>query len=303
MAENIGLLYPIYLDISMMVSFVATIEGGYSLENVWKQSKDLSGDLSSEVEGEAGLPDILSTFVKASLKGSGSVEGKLARSEESQIVLRHTEASLFMRLRHELRRQGRIVSLDECEQEQWDLIQPSRPSDLVEISGEVHRSPINEMTQIIKRIMPFILQSLPQKEGIIDIDKLTSEQKKSLEMIPIVQALCADLESSPITDMLLKHEGKWKKSAVLDLSTKVLPLEEQELLRCGRVVVLGKATRVLTRNENINLYRRSILGYATQDLLIQMSSGFNGLQEMNAQLEPLKVEYPAIEIIPMAIYV
>jgi len=47
MAENIGLLYPIYLDISMMVSFVATIEGGYSLENVWKQSKDLSGDLSS----------------------------------------------------------------------------------------------------------------------------------------------------------------------------------------------------------------------------------------------------------------
>jgi len=161
MAENIGLLYPIYLDISMMVSFVATIEGGYSLENVWKQSKDLSGDLSSEVEGEAGLPDILSTFVKASLKGSGSVEGKLARSEESQIVLRHTEAS-----------------------------------------------------------------------------------------------------------MLLKHEGKWKKSAVLDLSTKVLPLEEQELLRCGRVVVLGKATRVLTRNENINLYRRSILGYATQDLLI-----------------------------------
>ena len=38
MSEIIELLYPIYLDIPMMISFVATMDGGYSLEKVWKRS-------------------------------------------------------------------------------------------------------------------------------------------------------------------------------------------------------------------------------------------------------------------------
>jgi hypothetical protein len=126
---------------------------------------------------------------------------------------------------------------------------------------------------------------------------------KSLAVIPLVQAICADRESSPISDVLLKYGGKWKKNAVLDLSTKVMPLEDQECLLCGRMVVLGKATRVLTPKENINLYRRSILGYATQDILTQIASGFTELQGLSAHLEPPTVEYPAVEIIPMAIYV
>ena len=39
MSEIVELLYPIYLDIPMMISFVATMDGGYSLEKVWKQPK------------------------------------------------------------------------------------------------------------------------------------------------------------------------------------------------------------------------------------------------------------------------
>ena len=38
MSEIIELLCPIYLDIPMMISFVATMDGGYSLEKVWKQT-------------------------------------------------------------------------------------------------------------------------------------------------------------------------------------------------------------------------------------------------------------------------
>ncbi len=55
MAENVGLLYPIYLDIPMMVSFVATIEGGYALENVRKLSHDISGDASAQLGGASSL--------------------------------------------------------------------------------------------------------------------------------------------------------------------------------------------------------------------------------------------------------
>jgi len=301
MSEIVELLYPIYLDIPMMISFVATMDGGYSLEKVWKQTNDTSGEMSGAIEGEAGLPIIVSNLVKASLKASGNVDGKLARSEESQIVFKHTEASLFMRLRHELRRQGRVISLDECDQEQWDLISPSS---LVEISGEIRRSPINEIAQLSKRFMPIMLQSFPiNKDGNIDIANLSPERLDLLQNMSIVQAIVADLESSPLSDVLLKHEAEWKKTAVLNLSTKVLPFTDQELLHCGSVTVIGKATHILAKEENINLYRRSVLGIAAQSTSTQWAQSFNSMPDVDIKLESSIVEYPAVEIIPMAIYI
>lgn len=266
MSESVELLYPIYLDIPMMVSFVATMDGGYSLEKTWKLIHDSSGEMSGTVEGDASLPNIVSNLVKASLKASGNIDGKLARSEESQIVFKHTEASLFMRLRHELRQKGRIIALDECDQEHWNRVMPSS---LVEISGEIRRSPINEIVQLSKRFIPVMVQTLPiNKDGNVDIPNLSSEQLNLLQSMSIMQAIIADLEASPLSDVLLKHLGKWQKTAVLDLSTKVLPLADQELLHCGHVRVIGKVTRILTDKETINLYRRSVLGVAAQSMVV-----------------------------------
>jgi len=285
----------------MMISFVATMDGGYALEKVWKQTHDSSGEMSGSLEGEAGLPNIISHLVKASLKASGNIDGKLASSEENQIVFKHTEASLFMRLRHELRRKGDIISLDNCDRENWSKISPSS---LAEISGEIYRSPINEIVQLSKRFIPIMIQSLPiNEDGNVDLPNLSSEQRNLLSTMSTMQAIIADLEASPLSDVLLKHIEGWRKTAVLDLSTKVLPLGEQELLHCGRVRVIGKVTRILADKETINLYRRSILGIAAQSVSTQLAQAFSLSPEIEFKLESPIVEYPAIEIIPMAIYV
>jgi hypothetical protein len=39
MSEIVELLYPIYLDIPMMISFVATMDGGYSLETETREER------------------------------------------------------------------------------------------------------------------------------------------------------------------------------------------------------------------------------------------------------------------------
>ena len=299
--EVMELLYPIYLNVPMMISFVATMDGGYSLEKVWKETKNLSGEMAGELEGEAGLPAMVSWLAHASLKASGNVDGKLGKAEESQIVFKHTEASLFMRLRHELRRQGRIISLDACGEEHWQQI---LPFSFVEISGEIHRTPINEIVQLSKRLIPIMVQSLPlTQDGNIDAPALSPEQQNSLANISIVQAVVADLESSPLSDVIIKHEGQWEKVAVLNLSTKVLPLSDQELLHCGNVRVMGKITRVLTNNDSINLYRRSVLGIAAQGLSTQWAQSFKSTPNVSIKLESPTVGYPAVEILPMAIYV
>lgn len=119
----------------------------------------------------------------------------------------------------------------------------------------------------------------------------------------IMQAVVADLESLPLSDILLKHQEGWVKTAVLDLSTKVMSLIDQELLRCGHVTVIGKVTRILAKDEKINLYRRSILGIAADDVLNELTDKASATPGINIQLEASNVEYPAVEIIPMAIYV
>lgn len=302
MSENIELLYPIYLDIPMMISFVATMDGGYSLERVWKESNNKSGEMSGSVEGDAGLPSFISSLVKANIKALGNLDGKLSNSVESQIVFKHTEASLFMRLRHELLHQKRLKMLDEYKESEWGSIPLSS---IVEISGEIHRSPINEIAHLSKRFIPFLTQSLPfNKEGNVDMGNLSPEQKELLKSITAMQGIATDLESSPLFDAILKQKGNGEKTAVLDIATKNLSLMEQEILHCGRVTIMGKVTRVLAKQgDKINLYRRSVLGIAAESLYEQITKGLNSTPNINMKLESPTVEYPAVEIVPMAIYI
>ncbi len=83
-----------------------------------------------------------------------------------------------------------------------------------------------------------------------------------------------------------------------------MPLMDQELLHCGRVTVIGKVTRVIARGEKINLYRRSMLGVINDNKLDELTSQLTALPDMQMfQIEAPMVEYPVIEVIPMAIYV
>jgi hypothetical protein len=145
------------------------------LEKVWKESNDKSGEVSGLVEGNAGLPSFISALAKANIKASGKLDGKLSNSEESQIVFKHTEASLFMRLRHELLRQKRVSLLDRYKENEWSSIPLSS---IVEISGEIHRSPVSEIVHLSKRLIPIIVQSMPlNKDGNVDVTQLTSAQE------------------------------------------------------------------------------------------------------------------------------
>lgn len=298
MSDVIKLLYPIYLDVPMIVSFVAATEGGYALENAVKRTEATTEDTKGELAGEVGLSGLLSNLVKVGVKSSANLEDQLVQSNESQIVLKHTEASLFMGLRNKLYSQHRIVSLDECEQSQWDSLQLSPFSDLVELSGYIYRSPINEIARLGERFLSF---GIGLQGTSINVATASNGDQQA-HAVAVIQSLRNDLDASPLSDVLLSHEGKWRKNAVLDLSTKILPLIEQDRLLCGRVVVLGKVTRILKQQETINLFRRSIFGYAAQKVLTEMVASFENVPGIDIKLAPYEIAYPAVEIIPMAIY-
>lgn len=296
-----GLVYPIYLDAQMMASFVAALTGGYALENNVTRTQEYTKESSKEGTGEVGISDLFANFVKADVKGSVSSDNKQSVSEQSQVNLKHTESSLFMGLRDTLYRQGIwITRLDELDEAGWSQI---RPSQIVEVSGYVYRSPANEILQLIERVMPLYLHgTFPfNQDGSVDLGRLTDEQRTGLQFYYALQKVSGDLESQPLSDMLLQH--KEGRNVVLDISTKILPLKQQESLLCGQVVVLGKATRVLAPTETINLHRRVLTGYIDPEQIAQALNTLMQQKGLNLQMPPSIIKYPAIEIIPMAIFV
>src|SRR4051794_39638601 len=138
--SSVDLRYPLYLDVPMMISFLAALEDGVSYEeNIQRRA---GGRQAVRGEASAGtrLPSFLS-LLSFDLRGSLSGESDTDELEELQLVKRHTEASLFNRLRSALHEDGGVKVLDE------EILSPGEvvPGMIVEANGVVVRNPLDEL--------------------------------------------------------------------------------------------------------------------------------------------------------------
>jgi hypothetical protein len=146
------LVYPVYLDVPMAISFLAALEGGVAFED---QSTTKTGStLAKEREGRGGarLPGV------AALLGLGfDMSGRLATqsgkeaSEEVVAVRRHTEASLFTLLRQQLLNAGAVSTVVSASD-----LERIKPGDLVESSGEALGNPLQQILDLLPQIMPYM---------------------------------------------------------------------------------------------------------------------------------------------------
>jgi hypothetical protein len=148
---EMDLLYPLYLDVPMMVSFLAALENGVTYEeNIQRRSGRHEG-AAAEVSGAIGLPSLLG-LLPFDLRGrlSGGIDTEA--SEELQLVKRHTEVSLFNKLRASLHDHGMVVTLEE----DWNSGASVATGDIVELTGTVSRNPLDELLSIVDRIRIFM---------------------------------------------------------------------------------------------------------------------------------------------------
>jgi hypothetical protein len=88
------------------------------------------------------------------------------------------------------------------------------------------------------------------------------------------------------------------------MAREFLTPQTEEYLLGGRFVATGKITRVLEEGESINLTRRTALGLASPDIARQLISGFNDESgDMSLGVEDPIIEAPALQILPLAVFV
>jgi len=110
-----------------------------------------------------------------------------------------------------------------------------------------------------------------------------------------------DLRRSPVTDLLVASTGF---SVVAALTRSYLEPQTSELLKGSDMTVLGKVTRVLTSSdERIDLLRRSILRYLSPATADKAYSALRSRRFLNLELVELVVQPPALQVLPLAIFI
>ena len=116
-----------------------------------------------------------------------------------------------------------------------------------------------------------------------------------------MEQISAELAISPVQDVLVtSFEGI---KTVLTVSAEYFTDATREFLREGEVKVMGKLTRILSNDQQINLSRRTLFGVAGDSAAQNLPTLFSGAPGITFKTAHPIVQGPAAQILPMAIFV
>ena len=299
----------------MMVSFVAAIEGGVAFGDERTERKLAATERDREAGVRFGLP-LLSSLLSLDMSGRLGQKEREEGSEEIKVVRRHTEASLFNLLRH------RLAALDQITPVDGQSVLPElTPGQLVEVTGQVVGNPLHQMFSLLRQILPYIgldeddlkkPKKNPSRSGNPAIraraqtgsDQPSEQADDGMPIDEVVRLLFVmrdDLEAAAVRDIVV--DGPEGIRAVMTMSREFFTDETTEYLRGGRFTALGKVTRVLDQADTINLTRRTALGLGGPDVARGLVQGFTEDQELFVEIGDPIIEAPAIQILPLALFV
>ena len=197
---------------------------------------------------------------------------------------------------------------------------------LVEIQGEIIGNPLKQILDLLAALGPYFglmideptPDALPPKQppsrtpkrpgqgksGVPQLASLSGQQTPELTLQDMLRVLKREVERSSVLDLLM--EGANGVKAVLTVSRELLTPEVEAHLIGGSFNVIGKASAILDASQSINLIRRTVFGFGGRQLADQMFGDFNkSMAEagaINLSLAQTVIDGPAIQVLPLAIY-
>lgn len=285
------LIHPIYLDVPMLVSFAAALQGGLSLgSEITEQEGSLQSE-SSTRSGKLGIGTLFSNLFDASV----AAETADSQSGETNQVRReskaHTEASIAILLYDELeKRDGTLVRPKSV-----DDLQALEPGTLVELAGTIEKNAVDSVIDYADAVS--ILASL-------DTSQSSSQKKTSLQPVQkIRQALDKDRKRTPISNVHLKCKQPEALNVVVTLRTENLRDLTLSELHKNSVRLVGKVTHLIGADEKMSSFENYGLSLMEPSELEEAFNGIASTEGIAADLASVQVDGPAVQILPLMVYV
>lgn len=323
------LAHPVYLDVAMMISFLAYLEGGVVTHEEATQKE--AGAKERILKGRAGLRARLPWALDAELGSEGSTQRRDEMSLESKSARQHTAASLFNLLYEYLTEDDQLISLTEPSQ-----LGELRTRQLVELTGEYLGNPLEDILAYVATVYPYVAeqqkaqldaasetieqlrkaqrsgnpakraaaQAAGQELGVPDpadaLAALTQQAKEGEFGVNVALRMAEEIRHVPVHDLLFRVPSGLH--AVLTASSEYYSSEINEYLRAGEFRVIGKVTRIVTGDSTINLTRRTVLGVASPEIAKNLVASLE-TEDMKLEVPDPIVVAPAVQVLPMAIFI
>jgi hypothetical protein len=309
--SNSRLVHPLYLNVPMLISFLAALEDGVNLESQATTRSGHTADRSREARARIGLPG-LATLLNVDMSGKLSSRSETLTDEQVTAVRRHTEASLFNRLRARLYADEQVMLVETS-----DALADLRSGMLVEVTGQITGNPLLQMSQVLFAMAPITgldIEALMQGK----YEKPTRTKPKpnanpaprppvdaeSAAGLRLFFTMVNQIMNAPVRDIVLTSD--FGLATVLALESSFVEDLADAHAYQSEVRVLGKLTRVVEPGgEAINLTRRSSLGLMPADSIRALiKSARKGLGDgVSVQISDPFVAAPAIQLLPLAMFV
>lgn len=301
------LIHPIYLDIPMLVSFAAAIEGGLSFGSEVTREETSSSAVAAEGGAKFGLSNLFGHFLSASaeMKVEGTqddAERLLEKRSKS-----HTEASIAILLYDRLRKDtGYIVDLETVE-----AAKKVEPGALIEVAGTVERNAVDAMIECIDAASILVNLASDEPSAAQETTRgkrqnrpqASKRKRENGEMRWMRDTLDEDRKRTPLSNVLLRCTAPSGVTAVITLRTENLrDLTLSELHR-NSVRVLGKVTRVVNENEEMSAFENYGMSLIAPEMLNEVFSTLRGIENIRLDLSEVLVRGPALQILPLMVFV
>ncbi|MCA9101195.1 MAG: hypothetical protein KDA63_08600 [Planctomycetales bacterium] len=304
--SSIPLIHPIYLDVPMLVSFAAATQGGLSLGSEITEEKIETKATDARIDGKLGVSNLFSKLFEASVAAeagsSTSDEGKQLRRESKS----HTEASIAILLYDHLKRnEGFIIapsSVDDCRRIEAGA--------LVEVTGTLAKNAIDWVIDFIDAVS--ILggldssQQQPEPQGQRHQRKQrrnTPSPTPDSQLRRMRELMDQDRQRTPISNAVLRCSQPDGLNAVVTLRTANLRDLTLSELNKNTVRVIGKVTRTIGDGESMSAFENYGFALLKPDVLRDMFTQLSNIEEMVADFTDVEVTGPAIQLLPLMVFV
>ena len=310
MIEKESLVVPIYIDVNALLDLLASIEGGFSLvekvttSNITATVTDKS--LSSKMGTEFGIPNVLS-LLKIRFGTSLSSTKQSESNELKEAERYHTYGSLLYRLRSFLDNRRLIKRVSESD-DIWNSIQSS---DFVEVRGVFRPNPLVDSLEMIDRIIGIFqvlassgLMSFTDSSGKFSY-RGQNDKKLMKQIRQFIKGILLDVEKEDIRTFIIETTEQYQFTTVAMLFIDYLRDSSMTEISHKEYRLFGKVVRKIEKetNESIDLLRGTGLGGMGKDILDELWNAFNQIEGMNLPKIESEIFGPALEVVPIAIFV
>ncbi len=303
------LIVPLYIDTNALLDLLASLEGGFSIVEKVTTRTATSGESEKAIKGgvgaEFGILNVLN-FLKINVGGSGVSKKGHDTGEGREAERYHTYGSLLYRLRTRLIEDGLVKQFDGSE-DSWRKLEPS---DFVELRGVFRPNPLADSLGLMDRMLSLVMMvSAAQLDGTPGPKKGARHQKGETNQFKqwsqFLKGILADIESDELRLLVIDLPGSETRSAVVILFTEYLRDRSMTELAHNEYFLLGKVVRKTTdpSSGSIPLLRGTALGGLGNDTIEQFADALNEIEGMDFPKVETKIHPPALQVVPIAVYI